>query len=532
MASLSRSLRRAAVATRAFVGLGLVMPVALHRDPVGLLALGGLAVVWAVATLLAPMPRKLGWITAEAMAAGAICGAALDVAPELLAALVVAPFVAGLGRGLRGVSAALSAGLIGLIVLVFADGALTESQSLDVFSWAVTGFGLGLVASFVHSVTGLSEDPLAAYREARGLIKDLLELSRDLSSGLDEVSLGGEILAQVRDQLPTAALALHVPHGADLVVLASDGLVTDSDPDIADALTERVVAGEGLLIEGLSFAFPLTTEGEIVAVVAGTLSDDVDPDVIGFRDTVRELPGRLVAITVRLDTALLFAALKAEATAQERGRLAREMHDGVAQDIAYLGYAVDALAVGADNEEQRRQLESLRLRITGVVAEVRKSVLTLRTQVGASESLGAGLGRLARHLGEVSGTPIQVTVDERTTRLRPEVEAELLRIGQEAMNNAVKHARAGQIDVTCRVDPPSVELIVADDGRGLQGGRSDSHGLAIMRERARLIGAQLEILDRPQGGVAVSVRIGSFVPAGRRAASVSGAATATMVDHD
>jgi len=525
-------LRRAAVATRVFAGVGLIVPVALHQEPAGLLALASLIFVWTAASLVAPLPRKLGWIAAEAFAVGAICGAALDVAPELLAALAVAPFVAGLGLGIRGVSAALSAGLVGLIVLGFADGPITEAQSLDVFSWVVTGFGLGLVASFVHSVTGLSDDPLAAYREARSLIKDLLEVSRDLSSGLDAVSLAGEILAQVHDQLPTGSLALHVPSGRALVVLASDGLATDISPDVGDALAARVIEGEGLLIEELSFAFPLTTEGEIVAVVAGTLSDDVDPDVIGFRDTVRELPGRLVAITVRLDTALLFAALKAEATAEERGRLAREMHDGVAQDIAYLGYLVDALAAGADTDGQRLQLESLRQRITGVVAEIRKSVLTLRTQVGASESLGAGLGRLARHLGDVSGLPIQVTVDERTTRLRPEVEAELLRIGQEAMNNAVKHAQASQIDVACRVDPPSVELIVADNGRGLQGGRSDSHGLAIMRERARLIGAQLEILDRPNSGVAVSVRIGSFVPTGRRAARPSDTASATMRDHE
>ncbi len=184
------------------------------------------------------------------------------------------------------------------------------------------------------------------------------------------------------------------------------------------------------------------------------------------------------------------------------------MHDGVAQDIAYLGYAVDALAAQATDEQQRDQLLDLRRRISGVVAEVRRSVLTLRTQVGASESLGAGLGRLARHLSDVSGIPIQVTVDERTTRLRPEVEAELLRIGQEAMNNAVKHSQAAQIDVSCRVDPPQVELLVSDDGRGLQGGRSDSHGLKIMKERARLVGADLEVRDVAAGGVEVSVRIG------------------------
>jgi len=514
-------LRRAAIATRAFTSLGLLVPVALHQDAQSALALAALVAVWTLTSLLTPVPRTVGVIAAESAAVGAICGVALEGSPELLAALAVAPFVAGLGRGARGVSAALSAGLVGVITLGFADGPMTEGQSLDVFSWVATGFGLGLVASFVHSVTGTGDDPLAAYREARTLIKELLELSRDLSSGLDAVSLSGEILAQVHDQLPTAALALHVPRGSDLVSLISDGLSTEVDSGRGDALAVQVAAGAGLLFEGRSFAFPLTTEGEVVAVVAGTLSDDVDPDSIGYRDTVRELPGRLVAITVRLDTALLFATLKAEATAEERGRLAREMHDGVAQDIAYLGYLVDALAAGADTDKQRDDLEGLRQRITGVVAEVRKSVLTLRTQVGASESLGAGIGRLARHLGEVSGIPIQVTADERTTRLRPEVEAELLRIGQEAMNNAVKHAQATHIDVTCRVDPPSVDLTVTDDGRGLQGSRNDSHGLAIMRERARLIGATLDILDRPEGGVAVSVRIGAAVPAGGHVATRS-----------
>ena len=166
------------------------------------------------------------------------------------------------------------------------------------------------------------------------------------------------------------------------------------------------------------------------------------------------------------------------------------------------------------------QLRLLRERITDVVTEVRRSVLTLRTQVGASESLGAGIGTLARHLGEVSGIPIQVTVDERTTRLRPQVEAELLRIGQEAMNNAVKHAQADQIDVSCRVDPPHVELTVSDDGRGLQGApqrlaRAHHHAGARPPHRRRA----LDVHDRPEGGVAVSVRIGPATDAGRAAAS-------------
>ena len=75
-----------------------------------------------------------------------------------------------------------------------------------------------------------------------------------------------------------------------------------------------------------------------------------------------------------------------------------------------------------------------------VVGEVRRSVQTLRTSIGENDSLGTAIGSLARHLSASSGIPIHVTLDESTTRLRPEVESELLRIAQEAMTNAVRHS--------------------------------------------------------------------------------------------
>ena len=78
-----------------------------------------------------------------------------------------------------------------------------------------------------------------------------------------------------------------------------------------------------------------------------------------------------------------------------------------------------------------------------------------------------------------------MTVNEQTARLRPEIESELLRIAQEAMNNAVRHSRATAIDVTCRVAAPSAEIMVRDDGRGLGPGRQDSYGLAIMQRAGR-----------------------------------------------
>jgi signal transduction histidine kinase len=518
------ALRRVAIGSRVFAAVGLAVPLALQPEREGLVALGILVGVWAIACV-DPVPRSVLRTALEAGVVGTCCTIALQDAPLVLAALVVVPFVAGLGRGLWGVSAAISTQLIVVVALTLLSGHVDQAQMLETFSWMMTGVGLGFVASFVHSVMVVEDDPLSSYREARTLIKELLEVSQDLSSGLDAVGLGAVILAEVRDVVPTVGLAVHVPHEGGLTTLVSEG---EPVGEQTTALAEEVVGNGRVRFQSRSFAFPLVADSELIAVVSGVLSEDFDPSGVGIIESVYRLPEHLVSTSVRLDTALLFATLKHQATAEERGRWAREMHDGVAQDIAYLGYAVDALAAQATSDQQRAQLQDLRQRISGVVAEVRRSVLTLRTQVGASESLGAGIGRLARHLGDVSGIPIQVTVDERTTRLRPEVEAELLRIGQEAMNNAVKHSRATQIDVSCRVDPPRVELLVADNGRGLQAGRSDSHGLTIMKERARLIGAELDVRDRDAGGVLVSVRIGPASVAGGRATAAPAPASVTM----
>jgi signal transduction histidine kinase len=149
----------------------------------------------------------------------------------------------------------------------------------------------------------------------------------------------------------------------------------------------------------------------------------------------------------------------------------------------------------------------LRDRISAVVAEIRRSVVNLRTSVGQSESLGTAIGSIARNLSEVSGVPIHVTLDEHTQRLRPEVEAELFRIAQEAMNNAVRHAQASAIQVHCEVHAPEAVITVSDNGRGLQTARSTSHGLHIMKERALLIGATLEIGETASGGLSVTVRL-------------------------
>ncbi|MFT3872199.1 MAG: sensor histidine kinase [Nocardioides sp.] len=421
--------------------------------------------------------------------------------------MVVPPFLAGLRHGYDGTGDALAAELVVVIGIALGlHGPMSSTQGLALFSSFVLSLGLGLVAGFFRVAVADDPTPDAPYRAARRLLSELLDISGGLSSGLDPVALGEQLANTVQDAVPCRSISVHARcnDGSTTLVRHGDG---EADSVLEDKLADEAAHSEAIAIAGATFAIPLEVDGPIVGVVAGTLSSVVIPDQIGLRSLLTTLSNTLSGTAVRLDTALLFAQLRDTATTDERRRLAREMHDGVAQDIASMGYLIDGLIATATSADQTRQLNLLREQVTQVVAEVRRHVLTLRSQIDDSESLGAAVGSVARHLSALSGIPIKVTVDESTTRLRPDVEAELFRITQEALNNAVKHAHASSITVECLINPPEAQIVVEDDGRGLQRHRVDSHGLEIMHERARLVGGDLTINHRSESGTRVAIRL-------------------------
>jgi signal transduction histidine kinase len=481
---------------RLFVLVALGAPVLWYRDTAALVALGAITVVWLAAQTAEYSPRVSSQVVIiEAAAVAVVGGVSITAAPALLLCLALPPFLGAIHAGIRGMLLALCAELAFVVgtALVWHRG-LSEEQSLSIFTWGMAGLGLGLIGSFVHAMASREADGLAPYLDAQRLIRRLLDLSGDLSSGLDVTSLAGSVVSDVRDVLPTSALGLYLPRGELLVPLVTK----------LDDPTEKLAEAEALAVESWArseplvyercFAFPL---GD-AAVVAGLLSPEAGIPVEEVERLILALGPQLRTRSVQLDTALLFSDFRDLASADVRKRLAREMHDGVAQDIASLGYLVDALAAKPATDKQAAQFAMLRDRITKIVAEVRQSVLTLRTSIGEAQSLGAAIGSVARHLSESSGIPIKVKLDEQSTRLRPEVEAELFRIAQEAMNNAIKHAQCSTIEVSCQVYAPDALITVTDDGRGLQQARSDSHGLKIMRERARLVDATLSIGSPPE----------------------------------
>jgi signal transduction histidine kinase len=370
-------------------------------------------------------------------------------------------------------------------------------------TWLTTGLGLGLLGTFTrHSITQSSADN--TYRSALDLIKQLHALSGRLTSGLDPVDLADQSLAAVREEIMVrhAVVAVRTSSGSFTPLRYSDGAIPFSIED-SDALLYRCWQTRKPIVDTARIALPLMTETERVAVV---LADCItQPD----RRAVDRAMAKLEPQAIRLNAALLFNSVRESATSEERQRIAREVHDGVAQDVASLGYLIDSVAVGATDEQQIADVARLRKEVSRVVAELRNSVFDLRNEVGATQGVGQSLASFARHVGSHSELTVHVTLDESTIRLRPKVEAELLRIAQEAINNARRHSGGSNLWVDCRIHPPRAEISVIDDGDGLGPGRSDSHGLKIMRERADAIGAELTIQSpaRDGRGTCVAIRI-------------------------
>ncbi len=495
-------------ASRFFALLAIGGPILWFHQEQGLLVLAALTAIWGYQGVTS-IRRDLGFSlspSTEAAALGVVGAIGMNYAPSVLAALVVPPLYATAVAGLRTMVRTVLVELIAVVALgLMWWEKITSDQAVGIFTWIMAGLGLSLIAAVTFSSDRIP-DPLAPYRDAQEHLKQLLDLAGSLSSGLDVGALGGELLSEVSDQIPNRGLVLYVARGDSLTPVASTVELETGDAVASETLANDVRQSTGSRsgpVEiGQGFAFRVSDQA-IVAGLRPSGSDTSEP--LPLAAVASQLTGN----AVKLDAALLFAQFRDAATADERNRLAREMHDGVAQDIASLGYIIDALAARPADEQQAKALAMLRERVTKVVAEVRQSVMNLRTSIGENESLGGAISSVARHLSESSGIPIRVRLDEQPTRLRPEVEAELFRITQEAINNAVKHARATAIDVRCQVYAPDAIITITDNGVGLQTARSDSHGLKIMRERARLIGAELVVRDNASRGLTVSVSVKS-----------------------
>ncbi len=215
---------------------------------------------------------------------------------------------------------------------------------------------------------------------------------------------------------------------------------------------------------------------------------------------------------IAIDNAYLHLQVHNLAVVEERLRIAREMHDGQAQVLAYVNtkaQAVKEFLRSGRTDDASQQLEQLASAAREVYADVREGILGLRV---ASQSKDGFIATLRDHLElwkDQCGIRVALVVNEEPS-LRPDIELQLMRIIQEALANVRKHSGASHVRVEVRTLNRGVKIVVKDDGVGFAPetlGRSQipRFGLATMRERAEAIGATLRIQSEIDKGTRVEV---------------------------
>jgi len=202
------------------------------------------------------------------------------------------------------------------------------------------------------------------------------------------------------------------------------------------------------------------------------------------------------------------------AVLQERNRIAREIHDNLAQEILGISVQLEIVArmLTTTPDAARKHLDRARALVRSSVAEARRYVWDLRSQSLDERDLPAALAEMTRRLTAESGVQTQFSVGGTFRPLAPQVENNLLRIGQEAVGNAVRHAQAQTVSVSLDFGAREVRLEVKDDGRGFDaanydGGKGGHFGLVGMRERAEQMGGSANVKSTPGAGTEVTVRV-------------------------
>ena len=282
--------------------------------------------------------------------------------------------------------------------------------------------------------------------------------------------------------------------------------------------------------DGRGAAIPVHSGGTVIAVIDVRSAGPPPPEDLALVTALAALFAPVLCSCRRLRSARereraaeRFAERALEAQEAERSRLSREIHDGIAQRLASLGFHLSAAerALPEHHPEGLAQIMMARRLCELAAAETRAAIGGLRPPVLDDLGLSAALATLAREAGDGPGPsgPLDVTVTvegELEDALPDHVQTALYRIAQEAVGNILRHANATCVELLLEHSRDRVRLKVTDDGTGFsvrdvvgrgRGRRPDSYGLRGMRERAELLGGRFTVTSRPSAGTTVEAVI-------------------------
>ncbi len=355
------------------------------------------------------------------------------------------------------------------------------------------------------------------------------------ASALHRVSIAITALQNIDAVLRAVVESARSLLGADLAVLVLPG--PDGDPWLAAAAGPRAgidPMGEQPGEDFRRFVRPEHLVANLAAPLRlgdrtiGTLAVVSGAGRSYGVDDVEVLSSLASQAAIALENDRLQRELREMAVRGERERIAREMHDGLAQVLGYVNTksqaAGELLATGRI-DAARAQLSELAVAARSVYVDVREAILGLSSPIPPDRGLVGALEEYGERFSEASKLFVRVDApgSVRGLVLAPDVQAQVFRIVQEALTNVRKHAAAQRVVISLEMEEDTLVVQVEDDGRGMAGTETPAsdwphYGLRTMQERAATVGAELRVEPAEPQGTRVTVRVPVVAVNGRRVA--------------
>ena len=385
-------------------------------------------------------------------------------------------------------------------------------------------FGYGTFMIFTYAFVQLSIQQASARHEADRLAGDLAN-QRDYLARLIEITatLTRDLdLATVLEQVAAEGRAL--AHAAQVRVwlLDDDGDQASGAMRLAAAVppsadTRAASWGSGSIeqlaatVSGTRLVLPLIAKGATI----GALELHDSPQGPFTSADARLLQPFANAAAVAIENARLYEQARLSATLSERNRLARELHDTIAQGLTAVTMQLEAAQRGFERDPARARTRIIRAHelARAALEDVRRSVWTLAAPLIDGRALGHALEELTEQFAARTGLPASYAHSGPPPPLGHAAATQVLRIVQEALQNIEKHAHAQTVAVGSALEDGELRIWVRDDGVGfapdapLPHSDGNGFGLLSLRERARLAGGTLHVESAPGAGTCVIVTL-------------------------
>ena len=363
-----------------------------------------------------------------------------------------------------------------------------------------------------------SLDQVTRLTLANDLLHALHDVVQTLPASLDLSEVVSSARDTFRERLDATAIVVLVPEETEnawRVELADgtrmEGLIpTDELPRVL----QRALANPGV-VRATDLATEEAASPEARSVLATALR--AQDRVVGLVSIENREPGKYdekdaslleglaSSLALAVDNARYFARLRTLGAEAERARIARDLHDRIAQSLAYVGFELDRLATSREDTELR-ELHGV---VRGVVAELRETLYELRATVSEDQHLAEIARGYLDRWSKRTGVQSSLRATSPARHLPLQVEQELWRILQESLTNVERHADASRVWITWEIASDMARLEISDDGRGMDTPDTsrERYGLVGIRERADSVGAHVTLTSEPGKGTRVLVEL-------------------------